>query len=207
MKRAVSVAVLASACACRPHGAEQALDAYRDAVARKDARAVLALSDEAYRAAFDETAVEEALGEQRDGIANVTKAEEHATFALENGEEIEMVLEGGAWHVAHGGICPARFDTPERALETFFRAALAGKLDVVRQAIPKRFRDELRTDADLSKHISVMSDRIARARSRLGPITAGRAAIHGEHADLTYGPGLAVTFEKEDTRWVIVDLE
>jgi hypothetical protein len=198
---------LFAAVGCGPRPPELALDAYRDAVARKDAAAVLALSDATFRAAFDESAVEAELADRKDGIALVTSSDQRATFTLESGETIELVLEDGAWRVRAGGISPARFDTPERALETFFRGALAGKLDVVRQAIPKRFRDALTTDAALEQHIAAMADRIARARSRIGPIGAGRAAIHGARADLTYGPGLAVTFEKEDDRWVIVDLE
>jgi hypothetical protein len=192
--------------ACASHGPERALDEYREAVKRKDAGAVHALSDASFRAAFDVAAIAKELEEAR-AVGEPKTSAQHATFVLESGETIELLFEDGAWKVTSGGIQPARFDTPERALESFFRAALAGKLAVVRAAIPKRFREVHEDDASLEKHLASIADRIATARTRLGPIKAGRAAIHGDEADLPYGAGLSVTFEKEGDRWVIVDLE
>lgn len=192
--------------ACAPRGPKDALDEYRAAVLRKDAAAVRAMSDASYRAAFDEAAVLASL-DAAPPLGTVTSSGARASFRLESGERIELVLEEGAWKIASGGVTPARYDTPEGALETFFRAALAGRLDDVRPAIPRRFLEAMPTDEALEKHIAASADRIARARARIGPIAPGRAAIHGRTADLTYGPGLAVTFELEDARWVIVDLE
>jgi hypothetical protein len=203
MKWCVALVLLA---ACTPRPPQDALEAYRRAVAAKDARAVLDMSDASFRAAFDEAAVQEALSEST-AVPPAKSQEERAIFVLENGETIELVLESNVWKVASGGIVPARFDTPEGALHTFFRAVHAGKLDLVRQTIPKRFRDQLTTDEALEKHIAAMADRIARARARIGPFGAGRAVIEGERAVLTYGAGLSVTFEREGSAWVIVDLE
>jgi hypothetical protein len=203
MKRAVFCLVLF---ACTPRAPEDALDAYRRAVAAKDPQAILALSDASFRATFDEAAVAAALS-QSTGLAPTRSKDQRAIFVLENGETIELVFEDGDWRVARGGVVPARFDTPEGALETFFRAAVAENFAVLRQTIPKRHRDQLVGDAALEKHIAAMADRIARARSRIGRIGPGRAVIHGERADLAYGPGLSVTFEREESGWVIVDLE
>lgn len=148
---------------------------------------------------------ETALAEYRAAAAKAQAV--RATYVLEDGSTLELVLEEGRWKVASGSDSPGRFDTPEHALETFFRAALAGKLDEVRGAIPDRDRGGLATDEALAKHLADNAERIARAREKIGPLAPGRAVVRGDRAELVYGPGLAVTFEKEGAGWVIVDLE
>jgi hypothetical protein len=204
--KAAFLPVLWISVACAPRGPEKTLDEYREAVRNKDARAVHALSDESFRAAFDEAAVEAELS-SAPVLGAVRGKDERAIYVLEDGSTIELVLEQGAWKVASGGVSPGRFDTPERALETFFRAALGGKLSLVRRAIPERDRGGLATDEALAKHLADNSDRIARAREKIGGLKERRAQVRGERAELSYGPGLSVTFEKEGEGWVIVDLE
>jgi hypothetical protein len=120
---------------------------------------------------------------------------------------VELAFDEGRWRITKGGIQPARFDTPEHALETFFRAAEAKRLVDVRRAMPARHRTALTEDEKLHAHLSSSAERIERARRLIGTLSPGRAVIQGDRADLAYGTGLSVTFEREEGEWRIVDLE
>jgi hypothetical protein len=206
---------LAAFLGCSDHGPRPVLDAYREALAKKDAARIRGLSDRAFKDAMSEDELRVYLDSDpgaadrlgRDLRSKESEPFESADITLDNGKRIHFVKEGGAWRLAEGGLEAARFDTPEHALSTFFAAADAGRWRMIRAAIPKRFQDALASDDALSHHIAAMQKRIERARSELGALNPGRAEVRGDKAVLAYGKGKRVTFEREDGAWRILDLE
>src|SRR5205085_8324563 len=95
---------------------------------------------------------------------------ESAEISLEGGRRLRLVLEKGGWRIREGGFEPARFDTPELALQSFFAAAMASRWPIVRRAIPKRYADALITDEALQEHVAEMKPRIERAKSAVGQL-------------------------------------
>lgn len=200
---------------CAEKGPRDALDRYRDALRRGDADAIWALCDSSLQSAYDPEALKAYLAS--DPEAAVRAAErlgavkgeiiERAEVPLEGGAAVQMARENGSWRIVAGGLEPARFDTPERALSALFAAVKGHRLGVIRRLMPKRYAETLPTNDALSAHLAMMAPRIARAEASLGALTPGLAVIHGTSAEIAYGGTKRVTFELEDGTWRVLDLE
>jgi hypothetical protein len=214
-ERCFAGALLLLLAACSDRGPKDALDRYREALERKDARAMLALSERSLRESMTEEELRAYLDAQTTVLSGIagdlagppTRLRRSAEVILKSGRRIVLVEEDGAWRIAEGAVELARFDTPEHALTTFFAATLARRWATVRRAIPKRFVDALSSDDALAKHVEAMRPRIDRARVEIGVAMGGRVELRGERALLAYGEGKKVTFEREDGAWKVLDLE
>lgn len=217
-------ALLAAALAgCAHDPPEAALERYRRALESRDAAQLWALSDASFRATFSPEALAEALAADPSAVATALRSVSEGTAASretveltqESGARITLVREGGAWRISGGGLELDAFDTPERALASFFRAVDRGRLDVVRRVIPARHAAALSDDEALRAFLEAAEGRITRARRALMPegagsssrTLAGRAHIDGTRAELSYGPTRRVTLELEQGTWRVVDLE
>lgn len=201
--------------ACAPRTPRETLEAYRDALRERDFETVWALSSSAARRAHGPPDLAakadhpEVIGAASARIEACTSSVAREVFEVEiaGGRVVRLVREEGEWRVHRGVLDLASSDTPEHALDTFFRAIDAGDFALVRSAIPKRLVAEYTSDRALSAHLLHMEPRIARARARIGPLVPGRAEIEGIHAEIAYGEGRRATFEREDGIWRILDLE
>jgi hypothetical protein len=197
--------------ACAGPRPEEALRAYRAALARKDVATLRELSDAGFRATWSEARLArwmkknprliEAALDRTEGL----RLREEAVVEDEQGR-VRLVREPDGWKVAEGGLLVARFDTPEAALQTFFFAA-TGHQDLLRELIPEADADRFASDFALAKHLYANRERIFRARDAIGPIDEGMAVIDGDRARIPYGDGKAVELRLEGERWRVLDLE
>ena len=202
----LALASLAGA-ACRHDSPRDGLAAYTVALRARDEEQVRARSDAATRSLWaaspslvddDWSAVARALDRP------VVHLERRARVHLQGGRVVELVREEGRWRVAHGGLQFARADTPHAALVTFMAAYDAGRLDVLRTLIPRRYLSAYAADTSLAQRLEAMASRIEAARPALG---GKRPAIDGDRARIPYGRGRAVELVREDGAWRVLDLE
>lgn len=212
---ALGAALLASTLAgcAAPPGPAAAVAAYREAVARGDAEAVLRWSDAATRAAVKAEEVETQLAGDAAGAASTAEAlgrpvvREATELELEGGRRVGLVREADGWRVATGGLGLDRNDTPENALGTFLRAVTAKRLALVRRLIPEAARERFTSDAALAAHLEAVAPRIEAARRRHADAPSQAAEILGEEAHLEYPDGTKITFLLGPAGWTILDLE
>ena len=119
---------------------------------------------------------------------------------------IKLIKEGRSWRVLEGGLFVPQFDTPERALRTFFFAA-TGHLGLLRKLIPNSEASAYASDYALGKRLYEMRERIFRVQAELGPIWEGRAEIVDDRAFIRYQKHKTVSLLRQEGRWRVVDLE
>lgn len=192
--------------ACVHESPRDGLRAYTAALRARDEAAVRARSDARSRGLW---ATHRVLEDDWDALAagldrEAVQVEERARLHLDGGRVVELVREDGRWQVAGGGLRVARADTPRAALVTFMVAYDAGRLDVLRTLIPRRFSSIYASDERLTEHLSVMASRIEAARPAL---SVDRPSIEGDSARIPYGRGRAVELVLEDGSWRVLDLE
>jgi hypothetical protein len=194
--------------ACAERSPRAVLDEYREALRRGDTTRAIALSDASTRAAIDRPISPE---EARATAARLDRAQDDGTatcdFDLGAGEHVHLVKEKDGWKIASGGLELGRFDTPEHALQSFFAGVDAKRWPLVRAAMPKRHREDFKTDDALAAHVESIRARIDRAKSAIGDLGTERAHVEGDKAEITYGAGKRATFEREDGAWCVLDLE
>lgn len=134
-------------------------------------------------------------------------------------EELELVLENGAWTIR--GLALDRYGqtTPRQALLGFLRAFERGRFDVLMRYVPEAER-EGQADGWSTSRDPLTADKLKAAWT--GPqkeeITAIVQAIRtslstsrieetGDRAAMSYGSGGTVSFVRERGAWRIVDLK
>lgn len=197
---------------CATPGPKETLDAYAAALRRGDLRAVRALSDPGFQAAYSpEGLADLTTDEERrvvaERLASVADGREFWIGTSPAGDEVRLVRDAGGWRVAVGGLRPARFDTPELALHSFLVGVAARRWSVVREAMPRRFRDAYATDEALARQVEALWPRIEAARAAIGPLTPGRARVSATRAELVYAGGRRAILTFEDGGWRVLDLE
>jgi hypothetical protein len=196
---------------CAEKSPRMVLDEYKAALEHGDLKTAVDLSDTTFRAAY-------ATGPRPIDAAEMQAAASRLALAagdarvwcdldLAGGDRVRLVKEKDGWKIAAGGLEIGRFDTPEASLRSFFFGVEAKAWAVVRGAMPKRHRDAFASDEALASHVDSIRGRIDRARKELGDLFERRASVKGDSAEIAYGDGRRVTFEREDGVWRVLDLE
>ena len=189
------------------------LSQYQQALQSRDAKSIYKLSDNDFRSIHSVTEIEKYLSENEADAKSLAEllAEDtvatalRGTIELASGHVVHLIFEDGRWKVRAGGIPFDRFDSPQAALNAFFRAYRDGRLEVLRQLIPSNYASRYLDDAQLEAHLERIRSRVVAAENRLPKVP--KAKEKGETAEITYGDGFKVSFIKEDGSWKISDLE
>lgn len=211
--------MFALAIACQGPTPKDVLDDYKAALEKRDAFTLHSLSDADARRAYSAQELAARVQEDTQALDRVAEllegaleVKQSARVQLRDGRVLLLIKEGSDWKIAQGGVGLERYDTPEHALDAFFRAVSTGRLRIVRKVIPERFEARFSNDQALVDHLLRISPRIEQARTRLGPLTPGRAVIRegpggARLAKLSYAEGRAVQMTLEGARWRLLDLE
>lgn len=213
---AVVALALTVACAAKAPGPSDTLASFGAAVERKDYAAAYALTSSDFRARVPLAAFRaelEAGGADTQAVGRNLREEgargklrvELDLEALNLGEPLVLVQEGGAWRVDRHPLAPWSQATPRAALRSFVRALEQRRYDVVLRLCPTRNRAGLSVETLRAAWEGTEREDNARLLARLR--TALRAPIveTGDEARMPYGDRLEVRFVREDGRWKIED--
>ncbi len=201
-----SALALTLAAACATPGPADVAARYDDAMRRGDGDALWQLSDHRTQARLTPDQLRDAASRADELSGALATPRDSwrvtASVSLPHGRSVALVEEGGEWRVVDG-VAPPADDTPSGALAAFFAAVSQKNWPAVRRRIPRRFAGRFADDAALAAHVEAMAARIDAARAGV----EGEATIDGSKASLRWADHRAVRLEREDGRWVIVDLE
>jgi hypothetical protein len=197
-------------------GPGRLLAAYRAALLSGDADQAYRLHDAAFRASHDPAVFrarwDQEVAERRAWAALLERPGEGVELDLGQGRRLVLRKDGGAWHIAEGGVAAAAARETEPAapawvLGEFLRAASERDLTRIRPLMPEAAQARW-DDRGLGARLAEMEPRIAEARRRLSAATpAPEAVIEGDRAFVRYGKGRAARLVREAGRWRVVDVE
>jgi hypothetical protein len=209
------VGILPAGCAPGPQDPGGVLHAYARALDEGRAEdAYRMLSEEAKRGMSLE-AFRHMVRESRDDVREVSQALSRptspplvtATLTTPSGQEIELVLENGAWKVDATAIDLYAQDTPRHTVMGFVRALERKRYDVLLRYVPdahKEGLDAAKLRAAWEGHDKEEMDQVLAALRQALP----GAAIEevGDSAQMPYGPGV-MRFVREHGVWKIEDFD
>ena len=199
--------------ACAGPQPKSVLSKYQQALQARDAKTIYKLSDNDFKSIHSVSEIEGYLANNDGDTKSLAEllGEEivatalRGTIELASGHVVHLIHEDGRWKVRAGGIPFDRFDSPQAALNAFFRAYRDGRLEVLRKLIPSNFASRYLDDTQLEAHLERIRSRVVAAENRLPKVP--KAVEDGETAEITYGDGFKVRFIKEGGSWKISDLE
>jgi hypothetical protein len=215
---AAAVALAGTACsgAQRPDGDPQSvLKAYARALEEGRAEdAYRMLSDEARRGISLE-AFRRLLKDSPDEVKEIGRALARptappvvtATVTGPSGQELHLVLEGGAWRVEATAIDLYAQDTPRHAVQGFVRALERKRYDVILRYVPdahKEGLDPAKLKAAWEGHDKEEMDQVLSALKQALPTATIEET--GERATLPYGAG-TLQLVRERGLWKIEDFD
>jgi hypothetical protein len=220
MRRPIIVLVMAltTACGAGPRGAkdpQSVLRAYARAL--EDGR-----SDDAYRLLSDEArrgisleAFRRMMKDDPDGVREIGRTLQRptappvvtATVTSPNGQELQLVLEDGAWRVDSSSIELYAQDTPRRAIQGFLRAVERKRYDVVMRYVPdahKEGLDATRLKSAWEGHEKEEIQQVVSALKQALPTATIEET--GERATMPYGAG-TMQLVREHGLWKIENFD
>lgn len=203
----VGTVLFVSACAATSDP-ERAAQSYREALARRDGRALHRVSAQSVREALDPEALE-AFVEKNDATADravraLQPSPGEAVLRYPDGTALELRREEGRWRVVAGPMPLPLQDTPLNAVRTFLFAA-RGHLELLRDLLPEEAQGRYRTDAVLARRLEQIQPRVRVLRDHF----SRRLPVHleGDRAWIPFASGRRVRLVRQKDRWRILDLD
>ncbi len=217
---ALAYILLASTAAC---GATQHPGGDPQSVLRAYARALEAgHADEAYRLLSDEArrgisieAFRRMLSDDPEGVREIGRSLERptaapvvtATVTGPSGQELDLVLENGAWKVDGTTIDLYAQDTPRHAIQGFVRAVERKRYDVVMHYVPESHKEGLDAPKLQAAWEGHEKDEIAQVVAALKQaLPGGQIEETGDRATMMYGAG-TIQLVREHGLWKIENFD
>lgn len=175
---------------------------YLRAVEQQDSAQMYALLSSERRSQLSAAALTERLNDTREETAETvqrirdtgTPAHATAVVTLEDGETVDLVLEGGQWRIASGVVDAASLRTPVQAVQSLRRALLR---------------------RDLAQLLSLLtSQERASWEAAFGRVIEGTAdpldwdtEIRGDEATVRITGGGTIELRRESGRWRVHDIQ
>jgi len=209
VRAALALGLLVGGQACASAELDGRVDAYRQALARRDAGALLELSSPELAEQLDADKLAHFLDENPATVARAwaetgTVAAVRAVVEFESGARLRFERQGGRWRVQEGPLVLPRLDTPAAALRTFLFAS-RGYLGLLRSTLPAEARARFASDAALARHLTDIRPAIEALERALPEDPHFR--VDGDHATLDLGGGRALRLGREEGLWRVLDLE
>lgn len=175
---------------------------YLSALERQDSAQVYALLSSERRGELSAAQLSERLADTREETAETverlrdtgTPAHATAVVTLEDGETVDLVLEGGEWRIAAGVLDAAALRTPVQAVQSLRRALLR---------------------RDLAGLLSLLTSQERTSwEAAFGRVTEGTAdpldwdtEIRGDEATVRITGGGIIELRRESGRWRVHDIQ
>ncbi len=210
--RAVVILLMGSTgCAASRGTVKDELNAYREALLRRDAPAVWRASDPGLQALMSVEELQTWMDKNPRTVQTAAESlrvqtvRSSAEVTLKDGRVVQMIQDRGGWKVRAGVLSVPRLDTPHDALRTFLFAS-RGHMSLLRRTLPKAAQQTFASDAELALQLTRLQPRIARLKQSLKQPWP-EPHVDGVHARMTYADQKSVRFKLEDGSWRVVDLE
>jgi hypothetical protein len=220
---------LGSICACILLGSTAACAGAQQpggdpqSVLRAYARALEAgHADDAYRLLSDEArrgvsieAFRRMLSDDPEGVREIGRSLERptaapvvtATVTSPSGQELNLVLENGAWKVDGATIDLYAQDTPRHAIQGFVRAIERKRYDVVMHYVPESHKEGLDAPKLQAAWEGHEKDEIAQVVAALKQaLPGGQIEETGDRATMAYGAG-TIQLVREHGLWKIENFD
>jgi len=133
-----------------------------------------------------------------------------ARVVAPDGQELDLVLENGAWKVDSTAIDLYAQDTPRHAVQGFVRALERKRYDVILRYVPDAHKEGLDgaklKDAWEGHDKDEMEQVLASLKQALAGGSGARIEETGDHATLPYGAG-TMQLLREHGLWKIEDFD
>ncbi len=134
------------------------------------------------------------------------ETEVHAVVRTEDGDRLELTLEGGEWRFSRNPLDYYDQSTPERALRAFIRAVERRRFDILLRFVPNADREGLDEGAlERAFDSETTRDRMRRLMAILRNHLDVPIEIHGDRATVQLAEG-EVQMVLEDGTWRIEDI-
>jgi hypothetical protein len=208
-------ATLVAGCAPALRDPETTLHAYARALEEGRADDAYRMLSEEARRGMSIEAFRRLVRESRDDVKEIGQALSRptsaplvtATLTTPSGQEMELLLENGAWRVDATAIDLYAQDTPRHAVMGFVRALERKRYDILLRYVPDAHKEGL--DAAKLKtawegHDKDEMDQVLTSLRQALPGAAIEEA--GDSAQMPYGPGV-MRFVREHGVWKIEDFD
>ena len=135
------------------------------------------------------------------------QAEQWATLAYGDRQSLRLVREPGGWRIATRVVDFYPQSSPRAALRTFIRAMRRKRYGVVLRLVPNALKGGINTQEMKAAWEGENRDDTQRLLSNPSENLDNPIEQVGNHATMAYGQSKSVTFQREDGRWKIVDLD
>lgn len=212
----LSTALLsASACSSPAKGPGGALDAYSDALGKRDFDTAYKLMSGSFRERHSKqefiSMMEENPREVGDTAARLRSPSKKITVSAEltygSGDHLKLVRERGKWRINSNPIQFYSQATPREALRSFLRAYRLKRWDIMLRFVPNSYR-KLMDEEKLQEQFEGDSrEDIDSIMNRLEASIDEEIQDNGSEARMTYGDGHEVQFIREEELWKIQDID
>jgi hypothetical protein len=135
------------------------------------------------------------------------RADQRATLAYGESEELHLVREKGKWRIADNVVDFYDQSTPRAALRAFLRAMERQRYDVVLRLVPNADKEGITIDRMREAWSGEGREEVERMLSNLRENLDNPLEQVGQHATMPYGDRYRVQFIREDGVWKIEDPE
>jgi hypothetical protein len=135
------------------------------------------------------------------------RADQRATLAYGESEQLNLVREKGKWRIADNVVDFYDQSTPRAALRTFVRAMERQRYDVVLRLVPNADKEGITIDRMREAWSGEGREEVERMLSNLRENLDNPLEQVGQHATMPYGDRYRVQFIREDGVWKIEDPE
>ena len=214
--RLAPIVLCAVVAACGPtRGPSQTLDAYARALKNHDFGTAYDLMSSSFRGKVTR---DDYIRTMRDNPREVDATadrlrgghgslEVSAEFEYGLGDEMQLVQEGGHWHIATNPLEFYDQSTPKAALRSFLRAYRLERWDVMLRFVPDQYRDKMDVTKIKAQFTGPSKDQMEALMNTLEANVDQPIDERANSARMAYGDKYEVKFVKEDGVWKLKDLD
>lgn len=206
--------LLAVGCSSSTRGPGGALDAYSNALGKRDYAAAYKLMSDSFRERHSKeefiAMMDENPREVGETAARLRSPRREMTVSAQltygSGDRLKLIQEGGKWRVDSNPIQFYSQATPREALRSFLRAYRLKRWDIMLRFIPNAYR-KLMDEQKLQEQFEGDSrEDIDSIMHKLEASIDAEIQDNGSEARMTYGDG-EVEFIREEDLWKIQDID
>lgn len=203
------------ACGGSDKGPGTTLDAYSDALGKRDFAAAYKLMSTTFRDQHSEAEfirmMKENSVEAQETAAHLRNPDKElvitAEFQFGLDERMKLIRERGTWRVSNNPIQFYNQTTPREALRSFLRAYRLKRWEIMLRLVPELYRKTMDVDKLRMQFEGESQEDIDSMMQRIEASVDAPIKDNGNEARMKYGDNSEVEFIRENGQWKIQDLD